>query len=145
MNFVITFLGWMFLVILPNELFTYLLGKDFESVKSVILLLGPGICFIAYKAQMSHYFSGLGKIYINATASFCSLVINLVFALFLIPRYGIEGAAISASISYFGALTVLGFYFKKERQIPTSFFIPQQDEINLVKEKISQMFGKKLA
>ena len=145
MNFLITFLGWIFLVILPNELFTYLLGKDFESVKSVILLLGPGICFIAYKAQMSHYFSGLGKIYINATASFCSLVINLVFAIFLIPRFGIEGAAISASISYFGALTVLGFYFKKERQIPTSFFIPQQDEINLVKEKISQMFGKKLA
>jgi len=143
-NFVITFLGWLFLIILPTELFEYLLGKEFTGVKSVILLLGPGICFIAYKAQISHYFSGLGKIYINATASFCSLVVNIGLAVFLIPKFGIEGAAISASASYFVALAVLGFYFKKEREIPTSFFIPQKDEVKLVTEKVKQMLGKKL-
>lgn len=140
-NFVLALFGWLILVLIPNEFFTFVLGKDFFQVKEVILFLGPGICLIAYKAQLSHYFSGLGKVYVNAWASFSSLVVNIALAIVLIPKYQLVGAAISASLSYVSALLVLVITFNSQKIISSSYFLPKADEIKMIKKKMN-LFSK---
>ncbi len=140
-NLIICLFGWVLLMLLPQSFYILLLGNEFEDVKLVLTFLGPGICFISYKAQLTHYFSGKGKHYINTIAALGSLLVNIVFAIFLIPQFGLKGAAISASIAYFVSLSIAVGFFKKERIIATSFLFPQKEELNLVRKKISEKFG----
>lgn len=85
---------------LPNELFTYLLGKDFSPIKGVMLWIAPGILFISFSTIISHYFSGLGKLKFIAFCNFCGFAITLALAPFLIKIYGVKGAAFVANCSY---------------------------------------------
>ena len=140
-NLIICLFGLVLLMLLPQSFYILLLGNEFEDVKLVLTFLGPGICFISYKAQLTHYFSGKGKHYINTIAALGSLLVNIVFAIFLIPQFGLKGAAISASIAYFVSLSIAVGFFKKERIIATSFLFPQKEELNLVRKKISEKFG----
>lgn len=91
----------VFIYFLPDALFTYLLGKDFASVRGIMLWIAPGILCISFSTIISHYFSGLGKLKFIAFCNFTGFAVTLLLAPFLIKMYGLRGAAIVANISYF--------------------------------------------
>ena len=56
-------------------------------------------------------------IYINSISSVTGLVIIVALSFFLIPGYGIIGAGIAASVSYFSTTVVKVCYFVKTEAV----------------------------
>lgn len=110
----------MVLLIIPSDFFTYLLGKDFTSTKTVMLSLSPGVLFISFSTIISHYFSGLGKQRLIAIANFSGLFTTIVSSYFLVKNFQLLGACYAACLSYFVASVILVVLFMKENKL--SFF-----------------------
>lgn len=101
------------ILVLPSFVYTMIFGPDFKDLNILILFLAPGIWVFNYALIIGHYFSGIGKYYINAIASGVGLAVTIPSAFLLIPQYGIYGAAISATISYFCTSVIVLYFFKK--------------------------------
>lgn len=108
------FAALIVLLVIPAGFYTWLFGKEFRGLNELMWCLAPGIWVFNYALIIGHYFSGHGKYYVNAIASAVGLVVTCVSAYYLIPAFKIQGAAISASASYFVTSLVVILYFRKE-------------------------------
>jgi O-antigen/teichoic acid export membrane protein len=86
--------------ILPESFYLWILTDKYEGIKNVIWALSPGIIAISANVILSHFFSGTGRHHHNAISSGIGLVFTLTFGFILIPKIGIVGAGITASVSY---------------------------------------------
>lgn len=98
---------------LPDSFFTGLLGKDFQEVRSLMLYLAPGVLCISFSTIISHYFSGLGQQRVLLFANLAGLGITLLLSYPLVSRFGMHGAALTASASYAMQALVLCLLFWK--------------------------------
>ncbi len=96
----ISFVVVLILFFIPDTLYGFVFGDEFASLQVLIRILSPGILFFAGALILLNYFSGIGKQYVNSAASISGLMITLLLAFILIPKYGMQGAAVVASISY---------------------------------------------
>jgi O-antigen/teichoic acid export membrane protein len=100
------------LIILPIIIFAplfvnVLYGINYERSALIIQLLLPGVLiFVIGKIMIFRYVSK-GKPKINIIISFICFVLNLILNIILIPKFGINGAAIASSISY----SIFGFSY----------------------------------
>jgi O-antigen/teichoic acid export membrane protein len=103
----ILFLGALVAVALARPVIPFLFGKPYErSVEPFIYLL-PGIFLFSINILLAAYYAGKKKLQVNFIGSTMCFVIVFVLDLLLIPRYGINGAAIASTIAY----SASGLYF----------------------------------
>ena len=102
------------LLFIPSQFYSWLFGKEFHGLNELMFYLAPGIWVFNYALIIGHYFSGHGKYYVNAIASGIGLVVTCMAAYYFIPTLKIQGAAITASLSYFVTSLVVILYFRKE-------------------------------
>lgn len=75
-------------------------GREYADGISPFRWLLPGILLFCNTTVLAAYFAGINRIRINLRGSiFCFLVI-LIFDFLLIPKYGINGAALASSVGY---------------------------------------------
>lgn len=117
------------LLILPSSVYTFLFGKEFYQLKSIILILSPGILSLGLSLIFSHYFAGVGNYHINAITSFIGLIITLVIGSTLIPNLGISGAGITSSIAYISTSTLLLIIYLRKTQTNLSELLPTKFDI----------------
>ena len=103
------------ILMVPAEVFTMILGKDFSQVKVVMLYLAPGVLALSFSSVISHYFSGRGMQRVLLMANAGGLAVTLLLSKLMISKFGITGACITASLAYAMQCTVLVFVFFKER------------------------------
>ncbi len=108
------FLALTVLLFIPSEFYSWLFGKEFHGLNELMFYLAPGIWVFNYALIIGHYFSGHGKYYVNAIASGIGLFVTCMAAYYFIPTLKIQGAAITASLSYFVTSLVVILYFRKE-------------------------------
>ncbi|HQQ13246.1 MAG TPA: polysaccharide biosynthesis C-terminal domain-containing protein [Bacteroidales bacterium] len=113
LSFVLTLGGVLILNIIPASWYGMIFGRDFQEIKTIVLCLSPGVLALAANAVFSHFFSGSGIPTYNLKASFTGFVISVLALLFLIPYFGMNGAAISASLAYIAAIIYQWFVFRK--------------------------------
>jgi O-antigen/teichoic acid export membrane protein len=118
--FLVSVLFSILLLVLPNELFVYLLGKDFSHVKWLMLNLCPGILFISFATIISHFYSGKGNQKILVIANVCGFIATLATSAFLIGKYALLGACYATNISYFVASVILTYQFMKDHHLSLS-------------------------
>jgi O-antigen/teichoic acid export membrane protein len=88
-------------VFIPEWVYTnYLLSNEFAGIREIIIGLSVGIVTFGCNRILSHYFIGSGKVKYSAYCSTVGLIMLLISGLILIPKYGVSGAAITASIAY---------------------------------------------
>jgi len=126
--------------VLPTSFFQFVFGSDFNQVKEVFIYMSPGILSIAGSLMFSHYFSGLGKHYLNTIASTIGLVFTFIAGFILIPRIGLYGAAITASISYFTMVVFQLILFLKLSKTKMSELLINKDDIALASKKIKEIY-----
>jgi O-antigen/teichoic acid export membrane protein len=114
--FSIAAIGVLYLI--PNELFTFLLGKSFQANKQLMLMLSPGIIFLSFSGIISHYFSGIGNLKTVSFYNFFGFVTTAVLAPILIRQYGVNGAAITTNSAYFVTFLVSVVVFLKSTNTP---------------------------
>jgi O-antigen/teichoic acid export membrane protein len=113
-SFLATLAVMIVLVLLPSDLFRFIFGPDFAGLPSILLTLSAGITAFGLTCIYSHYFSGIGKMHISSYSSVVGFAITLVAGFLLVPRYGIQGAAMTACASYLASALYLLVRFHME-------------------------------
>ncbi|MCB0790387.1 MAG: polysaccharide biosynthesis C-terminal domain-containing protein [Flavobacteriales bacterium] len=88
------------LLVLPGVLYSTLFGPEIVGLFPLIALLAPGIIAMSASQAFSHFYSGTGRNRHNAIGSLLGTVMTIGAGLLLIPRYGLHGAALTASLAY---------------------------------------------
>ncbi len=132
----ITFFAYIPLFIFPDEFYTFLLGKDFIHVRSILFALSPGIILLGSSVTLSHYFAGIGNYKINALASLSGLAITLLLGILFIPRYGYMAAAWVSSFSYAMSTLILFIAFTRKNKTHYSELIPKKDDFKFLQKSI---------
>jgi O-antigen/teichoic acid export membrane protein len=120
---IVSTLSVTLLVVIPQNVISFLFGEEFGESSILFPILGLGIFFLANSTIISHYFSGLGKFKINTIISFFGAIATIGVGFSIIPQYGIIGAAWTSSI-VFGAQAIINFFvFKQVSKITWGKFI----------------------
>ncbi len=103
----------LFSVLFSNLILSYF-GENFIEHQSSFIALIIGVCgILILRGLFGNLLSAIGMAYTNYWIALVAIFINLVLNYFLIPRYGIFGAAITSAILmwFTGVLSTLLFFF----------------------------------
>ena len=134
--FILTLPVLLMLSLLPISFYILLFGPDFSAVKDIIIALSFGIASMSFSMIYSHYFAGIGKYHINAFASFLAFIITLGSGYFVIPVWGITGAAWIASLSYIASSLFLFTLFLKHSSTNLFQLMPSFNDISLLNKHL---------
>lgn len=105
----------LIVLMVPSELFTMLLGKDFSQVKEIMLYLSPGVLALSFSSVLSHYFSGRGMQRVLLLANASGLLVTIALSNLLIKNFGVLGACMTAGLAYGMQCLVISVVFFRER------------------------------
>ena len=99
---------WTFWLTLPAVALTYaagypllrMFGSEFVVGLPIMGLLGIGMIFRASVGQASDLLIVMGHQYANMMISVGSLLFNILFSIYLVPRFGIIGVALATTITF---------------------------------------------
>lgn len=75
-------------------------GKEFNTAAQALIYLIPGIYFLSLSTQNQNFMASTKRLKMMTIGPFIAFIINIGLNFVLIPHYGINGAAISSSVSY---------------------------------------------
>jgi O-antigen/teichoic acid export membrane protein len=106
--------SWLF-----SEYLLRIFGEEFIKYTETFMILVVGVCGILFiRGLFGNLLSSLGKANMNFIITAIALLLNFILNNYLIPIYGIKGAAITSAILmwFTGILSFLLFkyYFKKQ-------------------------------
>jgi O-antigen/teichoic acid export membrane protein len=78
----------------------YLWGNEFDEMHEPLMIIMPGIIFLAVSYLFSPLFAGQGKVSYNVLIALLTLSVVVICNLLLVPVWGINGAAVSTSIGF---------------------------------------------
>lgn len=109
--FVMTFI--FFAILILKKYIILVLSVKYIDAQYIIGLLAliPILYTISETTTLGIVFSG--KSYYNILISIFSLIPNIILCYYLIPKFGIKGAAISAAVSYIIFCNLRTYYSKK--------------------------------
>lgn len=96
----------------------FIYGNEFQSASEVINLLLPGIILVVIIQILHASLSGRGYPLVGIRIFILAIIVNIVLNVLLIPIYGINGAAISSTISYAIGGFGYAYVFAKRTQLP---------------------------
>jgi O-antigen/teichoic acid export membrane protein len=135
----VTFIMLTGLLFLPGSLYIFIFGKEFGETQNVIFALAPGIMALSSSLILSSFFSGNGKPQINTIASGIGLIVLIVGGVLLIPRLGIIGAGIAASLAYISTAIYQWIIFSKRYNLLFSELIPGKNDFIFIRNEIKQI------
>jgi O-antigen/teichoic acid export membrane protein len=111
----------LLLMLFGNAIITLVFGNSFSKVANVMLILMPGLFFLAGLNLLSAYFSGLNKISINTKGATMAALITLVGNILIIPYNHIYWVAAITSFAY-AIAGILSLYHFKKMNLNVFFF-----------------------
>jgi len=128
-TFLIIFIFSLILALIAKPLIKILFGSVFlPSVMPLIILL-PGIIALGGCKILTADLAGRGKPQFGTYAAFVSLAVNIPLNLWLIPKWGISGAAFASSVAYITSTLIVMVAFVKISNTSwvTILFIKNED------------------
>lgn len=110
-NGIFTALALLVLCLLPSEVYSFIFGKGFEEISQAIRILSIGVLPLSIASNFTQYFYAKGNFKISTFASIIGLVITIIAGLILIPKYQLQGAALTATLSYFTTFAIEFYFF----------------------------------
>ena len=110
-NALFTMIALLILCFIPSSVYCWLFGSDFANVGYIIRLLSIGILLLSCTSNITQFFASQGNFSISAIASAAGFVVTLSVGLWLVPIYGIQGAALTSVCSFSVASLVEGICF----------------------------------
>ena len=124
----LTFAALLVICLLPTSFFEWIFSGEFSDIRTIILLMAPGVVFLSAHTVLYNYFSGTGQPKHNLYASLIGLAVTLVAALVLIPWLGILGAAITTSLTYAALFVYQWIVFHKQTSFHLYQLIPNRED-----------------
>jgi O-antigen/teichoic acid export membrane protein len=96
----ITIVSAAVLALASSWLVDLLYGSDFHASVGALVLLLPGLCALTVETVLMNFLAAEGNPPIVFVAPLIGVAFNLGANVLVIPRYGIDGAAVTSSIGY---------------------------------------------
>ena len=132
----------LILVLLPGSVYSLAFGKDVTGLRPILLLLFPGILAMAASQAFSHYFSGIGRNRSNMLASGLGMLVTLGIGPWAVGRWGLHGAAATASLSYLCGTAIQFGVFLRATRAPLSAFLPHRADLQRARALLGRMSGR---
>lgn len=114
-----------------------LFGKSFLPAYSAVLILLPGVIALSVHDLIKYDYYSHNLPEVVSMAAIWSLICNIILNFVLIPAYGINGAALSSSISYSLATIILLARFHATTGIPyMEILIIKKSELMSIARKL---------
>ena len=138
-TWVVTGFAMLILLAIPKFVFVMIFTAKFGDVKLVIASLALGIVALSVSMIFSGFFSSINKPYHNMISSAIGLIFTVALGLVLIPKFGIMGAGISATVSY-SFLTLYQFIiFSRMTKLGIRDFMLTRSEIGLLFSELEKI------
>jgi O-antigen/teichoic acid export membrane protein len=118
-----TFLGACAVGVVGRPLMQVFYGAEYLEGFPALLLILPGIVMMSIYKILTRTFSSRDRQQVSIWVALIALLINVGLNILLIPRYGIEGAAVASSIAYGVAGIVLAGKLARESGLPLKGFL----------------------
>lgn len=139
-TFLITLVAALCLAVLAYPLILILYGSPFVSAALVVAFYTPGLVFQVAARLSVRFYAARGKPLKVSLVYVAGLVVSLPFYFLLIPKYGINGAAISSSIAYFSAFMFSFYQVRREFGVGLiDVFIMKRSDVVLVKRQLGNL------
>jgi O-antigen/teichoic acid export membrane protein len=113
LTLLVSLVGAAALALVSPFAFPLVFGAEYVRAVPALYGLLPGVLAGAAAKVVANYIFSVGRVRINATVSFIGLAVTLALDLALIPSFGILGAAIASSVSYFVAASLTLVFFQR--------------------------------
>ncbi len=105
-------------------------GARFSPSIPVIWWILPGTIALSLSKVICADLAGRGKPEFSSICAFVALAVTISLDLLLIPRMGINGAALASSAAYLVQTVLLAIFLKRQLRVPwRSFLVPTFDEL----------------
>jgi len=113
-----------------------LFGKEFDAGVASLWILLPGVVSLAHLKVIAAYLAGRGRPGLVSMATSTAGILTIGLDLVLIPRIGIEGAALASTIAYATSSLVAILAFRKlGENVPLlSLVVPRKSDITALRE-----------
>lgn len=95
-----TLVGALLMFVVSRQMILVVFGSGMTPALHPLWLLLPGIVTLTAAKVISSYLSGIGKPTYSTYVGAGTVILTVILDLLLIPRYGINGAAVASSIVY---------------------------------------------
>ena len=110
--FILSGSAGLLLALISKPLFSLMYGEQFNASVLPLIILIPGVVAWDVGRVLSQYISfNRGKPHLCTVAAIVGMIVNISGNLFAIPRWGINGAAITSTISYILVIIIVLFFF----------------------------------
>lgn len=100
LSFLFIGLASIIMVVFSELIIVGMYGEEFRGSISVLNYLLPGVLILTIYKVMNMDLAGKGKPWIAMQAMLPALILNIIFNIVFIPKYGANGAALSSTVSY---------------------------------------------
>ena len=115
-------------------------GQAFLPAVTPLLILIPGTVFFVIPKLLSTFWIRKGWFLKLSYIASSMAIFNIILNLILVPKYGITGAALASSLTYFLTFLVVVtlYYFFADKKL-YKLFIPTKDDILIFKNLYHQL------
>jgi len=139
---IVTILALLIILLFPASFFTLIFGPEFAAVKMIMFCLATGILVLSVSMILSPYFSGIGKPHHNTISAAIGLIFTIAGSWVLIPKLGIVGAGLSATVSYSAATLYQVITFIRFTKVGIKDLMITKGELILFKSEIIKLLKK---
>lgn len=93
-------MGLLLVLFAGNSLILFFWGNEYDEMYWPLVIMMPGIIFLAVSYLFSPIFAGKGKINYNVYIALITLAVVIFFNFLWIPAWGIRGAALATSAGF---------------------------------------------
>ena len=139
----ISLIGGVLLYCLGGWIINFLFGAEFVDAVGPFILLIPGVVLLSFARILSNFFSGIGKPEINTYVASFTTVLNIGMNIYLVPKFGVAGAAIATSITYASNMLIKTTIFGIMNKMSfLEFLLVRPTDLNLYKKYINKALKK---
>jgi O-antigen/teichoic acid export membrane protein len=99
--------------LLPTALYTAVFGPEFADLRDTAIWMFPAILALGCSTLFSHYLHAINKFKFLLIANTAGLLLQTGLSFWLIPYYGLKGAAMAAKAGFILILVCVFVAFKK--------------------------------
>ena len=129
-NIILTFIAILILYGISGIIIPWLFTSEFYPSVMALRLLLPGTFFLGISKVLASDLTGRGFPQYSTYSSLVSLISTVVLDFLLIPRFGINGAALASSVSYMISAFIITYLFIKTTGVrPLDLLILRAEDI----------------
>ena len=111
LTFFLSAIALLLLLVIPEYWFLVIFSSEFSGLKSILIVVAPGILAVAASTVIGHYFAAKNRQWVLIFKSFLGLILTCILSPIFISLYGIWGAALAMCFSYLASSFVLFFMY----------------------------------